>query len=212
MAALLVKRNDVATPPIYSRSLYPLVCGGRHEGELAEVARGLRAACRPVPARWRGQYSDMQSVRSLIASTFESVIPPKDSIITWVPGHDNSGGPGSVLGAILSELWGIPGHQIIDRVDVASSAFESACHPPARELIPTLRTVGCSSATDVIVVDNVVASGASMGACCEVLTRAGWRVRMALAVTIDLKAFHRSPSSGSFDCESRWAGPWLLGN
>jgi hypothetical protein len=154
---------------------------GTHTGHPRRLARGLRAMCRPAPEHWQGDVTDRDSTTMELTAWLTSIDRPTGDVVTWVPGHDGTPGPGAELATLVSTAWSIPTQQLVERHTPIRSAHTADRRPDHLEQQQTL--TAALGNTNVIVVDNAIGSGASMSATVAALQAAGHHVTAIIAVT-----------------------------
>lgn len=154
---------------------------GTHTGQPRRLARGLRAMCRPTPEHWQGDVTDLGSTTVELTAWLTSIDRPTGDVVTWVPGHDGTPGPGAELATLVSAAWSIPARQLVERHTPIRSAHSAGTRPDQREQQQTVTAV--TGHTKVIVVDNAIGSGASMSATVAALQAAGYHVTAIVTVT-----------------------------
>ncbi len=165
----------------------PLVTLGPHIGEVRDVARGVRLAARPYVERWGTDYLEPEEALRRACALLHP--PERADVITWVPGHDGTPGPGYALAAALADRWELPLRECLVRRHEIPSAHSSTTRPSLDRVRASL-AVACERPGRVIVADNVIASGANMIGALRTLTAAGWPDLIALSVSVD-------PAAGS---------------
>lgn len=169
--------------------MIPLYAVGPHEGYARRVARGVRLASRPYVTRWQGDYEDPDV--ALKVASFMVERPRKATTITWVPGHDGTPGPGYALAEALAMRWGLRLEEHILRRKFLNSSHDSTTRPTCGEVKRSLQgvpPVSGDSGRHLLVVDNVIASGASMVGSLQSLLDCGWTDIEALSITVDMDA------------------------
>jgi hypothetical protein len=182
-----------------------LVTLGNHEGAPRRLARGLRLTCRPYVERWGNEYETPEDAIRRSARLLSHWIPTADAI-TWVPGHDGTPGPGHPLAEALGALIHSPVAQLLVRATSLPSAHAAADRPSVLESKLSLEGVPCRKPTRprVLLVDNVVATGATLAGAALVLDELGYNVSAA-AVSIDLSlAMPRLNKAKSKSQASAW--------
>ncbi|MEQ1698954.1 MAG: DUF6349 family protein [Ilumatobacteraceae bacterium] len=154
---------------------------GAHTGQPRRLARGLRAMCRPVAEHWQGDFTDRDTTTVDLSAWLIGVDRPAGDVVTWVPGHDGTPGPGAELAALLSTAWSIPTMPLVERHTPIRSAHTADSRPDHLEQQRTLTAV--TGHANVIVVDNAVGTGASMSATVAALEAAGHHVTAIVTVT-----------------------------
>lgn len=165
--------------------MIPLLTLGDHRGYVRQIARGVRLNSRPYVERWQNEYLEPADALLRAQVLFER--PPSVDAITWVPGHDGSPGPGFDLAIALASRWKIPLIECLVRVLPIRSAHSAIRRPSEAESRSSMAVAG-PPRDGVMVVDNVIASGASMAAALSVLEDGGWRGLAALAISVDTNA------------------------
>jgi hypothetical protein len=172
---------SATTPSPSPRGCRPVVMGA-HVGQ-SRVARGLRAACRPVPARWAGEVADLHEVRRRVLSWLDAVPPAEDlEVVTWVSGHDGSSGPGHVFAALVGEAWSLPVAELIVRRVAIPSAWASSARPSPMAQFRSFVAVPVARRR-LALVDNTIGTGASLSAASAALGSAGHDVGALVAVS-----------------------------
>jgi hypothetical protein len=162
----------------------PVLSMGVHLGTSRRLARGLRAACRPVPRRWADEVADAGEVRRVVLGWLDRLWAPEGlDAIAWVPGHDASAGPGYRFASLVGEAWSVPVLELVERRVPVPSAWESPTRPSAALHRASLRAMLTSRWLRVAVADNTIGSGASIAAVSDTLRNAGHDVVALVAVT-----------------------------
>ena len=180
MSELFKPMND---PRLYAVS--------RHSGYARSVARGIRALCRPRDPAWGGRALPSEDeCRAFVVRAFSSLACPGE-VVTWVPGHDGSNGPGHFVAQWLGGLWRLPVRELFSRSVPLPSAHDCSVRPTLLEQVASLAVLGdcIPLKARVVVVDNVVASGSSMLGCLAVAERHAIRVSALACVTVDMSKY-----------------------
>lgn len=159
---------------------------GDHQGRTRAIARTITQLTRPRRDYWHDCLPLSEAV-SEVRQRFSRVRPKADAIC-WVPSHDASFGPSQSFADLLAELWGIPKAECLVRRRAIKSAHRSASRPSFGEQVTTIDGIAPATTTRVILVDNVVATGASLLAGKTVLEQAGLAVRMMCSLSVDYTA------------------------
>lgn len=185
--------------------MIPLLTLGSYLGQSRRVARGVRLACRPYADRWGEDFIDPGAA----LRTFAANLPPDDlfDAVTWVPGHDDSLGPGFYAAAALSRAWKIPLLQQLHRVYLIPSAHNAIVRPSWSLTLGSLEATRDSLlvTSRLLVVDNVIATGANMSAAVSALRKVGHRNIAVATCSVDLNA------GSSALVHRTWAGSWTFG-
>lgn len=172
-----------------------LVTLGEHKGNARRLARGVRMTCRPYLDRWGFDHLDPDVAVKQCEYDFSTVDKPGD-ILTWVPGHDKSNGPGHAVAEVLAGLWGVPLVETLKRSCPVRSAHSAPSARPSIDEVRSSLSALDPTALDVVdrtvvVVDNVIASGASVIGSAQLLLDAGFRVDGIVSISVDLSAGSR---------------------
>lgn len=168
-----------------------LITFGQHAGTARRLARGVRLACRSYVSRWRDEYLDPAVALSLIEKRFQFV-PRTADFVTWVPGHDGTPGPGYYLAACVASAWKVPLIEVLARRNSLPSAHSALIRPTLTAARDSLQVIDWKSqGSSLLVVDNVIASGASMLGALDTLDAANYRLVSAFAISVDLDAGSR---------------------
>jgi hypothetical protein len=156
---------------------------GLHQGSARRLARGARLACRPYVARWGDDFEDPSA--AIQRSAWVLARQPIPDFVTWVPGHDGTPGPGYFLAEALAALWHIPAVDTLERTTVLPSAHAAASRPTVDEVAHSLRVSKRISGQGILV-DNVIASGASISGAMRQLTSANVQIAALASISVDL--------------------------
>ena len=154
---------------------------GTHDGYRRLVTRGVRAIARGplLEGTYETPQRTINAIRRWAAAT-----TPTGHVLTWVPGHDGTGGPGRVLAEILADVWQLPVADLVTRTRPLVSAHASGLKRPSLEQQhATMTAHHRPPAADVVIVDNTIASGASITAAVDALTCTGINVTSLVAIT-----------------------------
>lgn len=158
---------------------------GNHQGLARRLARGTRLTCRPYVARWVADFEDPgPAVRRSAWALAQQPIP---DFVLWVPGHDGTPGPGYYLAQALSCHWHVPAIELLERTVELPSAHAAVERPTIDEVAESLRVTRHVSGHGVLI-DNVVASGASVAGAIRQLDAAGIAIAAVNCVSVDLAA------------------------
>lgn len=136
----------------------------------------------PLP-RWNDTYLSPSESLTQLGDWLGSV-SPTGSVVTWVPGHDASLGPGYTVAVIAAETWGLPLVELATRRQPLRSAIASTFRPTLDQQLASLHISPPRALRgDVVVVDNTIGTGASILAAATALTEAGISVSSLLAIT-----------------------------
>ena len=157
---------------------------GTHAGDPRRIARGLRAACRPLPARWADEVADLGEVRRRVLAWLDGGVGAPEGLdaVAWVPGHDGTPGPGHLFACLVGEAWSLPVVELVTRRVVLPSAWATPRRPSIAAQLASL-SAPASVRRRLVVVDNTVATGASITATSTALQAAGHDVAAHLSVT-----------------------------
>jgi hypothetical protein len=156
---------------------------GAHVGNARRVARGLRAACRPVPARWADEVADLGEVRRRVLAWLDGGLAAPEALeaVAWVPGHDGTPGPAHLLACLVGEAWSLPLVELVTRRVAIQSAW-AARRPSTAAQLGSLSVI-CDERRRLVLVDNTIATGASITATSTVLRAAGHDVAALITLT-----------------------------
>ena len=158
---------------------------GHHRGNIRRLARGTRLVCRPYVARWCDDFEDpTPAVRRSAWALAQQPIP---DFVLWVPGHDGTPGPGHYLAQALADLWRVPAIDLLERTEELPSAHNAVQRPTVDEVQQSLRVTKHVSGHGVLI-DNVIASGASSAGAIRLLTEANIAIAAVGCVSVDLDA------------------------
>lgn len=158
---------------------------GLHRGHTRQVARGARLTCRDYVPRWADDYLGPDEVSATLRSRFGHASEPPD-LVTWVPGHDGSLGPGYFVAETLARSWNRPLVESLIRVAPLPSAHDCV-RPTLKQALSSLACVASPHRTTdrLAVVDNVVASGVSMYAAITKLYEDGYESLNPISISAD---------------------------
>ena len=113
---------------------------GTHTGHRAFVSRGVHSMCRRPLPRWNDTYlSPSESLTQL--GDWLGTVSPTGSVVTWVPGHDASRGPGYTVAVIAAETWDLPLIELVTRRQPLRSALASTVRPTLDQQLATLTSL-----------------------------------------------------------------------
>ena len=154
---------------------------GVHDGLARDIARALRATCRPTPSVWAVPLLEDDAARCVHNWARRHPQPEADAV-TWVPGHDGSPGPGHVLAELVADAWHLPLVDAVQRTTPIPSAHRSPRRATLDEQVASLHA--CPTTQRLIVVDNTATSGTSL---CAVIDRLhAERVTVVAAATASI--------------------------
>ncbi|WGX98157.1 hypothetical protein [Nocardioides sp. L-11A] len=180
-----------------------LVTLGPHAGSIRDLARGVRLAARPYVDRWGRDY--LEPADALRRASELLPRPERADAVTWVPGHDGSPGPGHALAAALATSWRLPLRECLLRPHEIPSAHSSGERPGLDSVCDSLAVTGRHPGR-LVVVDNVIASGANMLGALRTLAAAGRTDLIVMSVSIDATAgsgAHLVPQGGGWAATRR---------
>lgn len=156
---------------------------GDHHRVAKQLSQGLRSICRRPPGRWQDLYPNRDETLTAIHGWL-ATIAPTGTHVTWVPGHDASPGPGHLLAAVVADTWNLPLVELIERSHHLRSAFANPHQrPTAVEQRSSLRATTGRFDGVVVLVDNTIATGATISAAVDVLAAAEFTVGSIVAVS-----------------------------
>ena len=157
---------------------------GAHNGDARRVARGLRAACRPVPVRWADDVAGLGEVRRRVLAWLDEGVGAPEGLdaVAWVPGHDGTPGPAHLLACLVGEVWSLPVAELVTRRVAVPSAWASSRRPSTATQLGSLSAIP-SRRRRLVLVDNTIATGASITAAAAALHAAGHDVAGLVTVT-----------------------------
>lgn len=181
--------------------MIPLLTLGPHLGQARRIARGVRLSCRPYVERWGEDFVDPDLALDIFAASLPRIT--HFDAVTWVPGHDGSPGPGFYAAESLARLWGIPLKQQLQRVIAIPSAHGASERPSWSSTLMSLEATDECLAPNarLLVVDNVIATGANMCAAVSALVQLGYANVTVATCSVDLSAgssalIHRTTVAG----------------
>lgn len=169
-----------------------IIALGRHIGKARQIERGFRTLTREIQPNWNGEYIKSDQAISEIRKHFLMVKPYGD-YITYVPSHNCSLGPSEKLAFLLSELWEIPVKQILVKVKPMKSAYDSIIRPSKEQQQDSMGVIKHSDLFDkkMILVDNVIASGATIAAALSASIIGGYSFSSVYCLTIEERLFNK---------------------
>jgi hypothetical protein len=143
-------------------TVIPLHTIGVHDGLARDIARALRASCRPTSAAWTTPPLDFDAAARRIHDWARHRPQPEADAVTWAPGHDGSAGPGYAFAALVAEAWQLPLVEALHRRTPVPSAHRSTRRATLDEQLASLHTR--RSTRRLIVVDNTATKGTTLRA------------------------------------------------
>lgn len=159
---------------------------GRHTGYVRQLARGTRLTCRDYVPRWQGDFLEPVDALAALAPLLPAWHDELDAV-TWIPGHDGSPGPGYYVAEVVARSLHVPLVEALVRTTQLASAHASADRPSfhaVRQSLVAAPTIA-SPLDRTLVVDNVIASGATMRGALAVLRDTGYQHLEAFSISVD---------------------------
>jgi hypothetical protein len=169
-----------------------IIALGPHKGEARQIERGFRTLTRRVQPHWNEEYYKSDQAISKIRKNYLMEQSYGD-YITYVPSHDGSLGPSEKFAFLLSELWEVPVKQILVRVKPIKSAYYSTVRPSKDQQNDSMEVIKNYDLCDkkIILVDNVIASGATIAAALSASVKGGYNFSSIYCLTIDERLFNK---------------------
>lgn len=174
---------------------------GPHTGYVRQLARGTRLVCRDYVPRWQMDYLEPGDALHALPPLLPTWRGEIDAV-TWVPGHDGSLGPGFYVAEVLACSLRVPMVEALTRstkLDSAHASIERPAFNAVRQSLSADPDI-VSPQDRILVVDNVIASGATMRGALAVLRGIGCQHLEAFSISVDPLAGSSAYLSGLRQC------------